>query len=593
MKITTSRRLSQAFFLVLFLWFCIASSLGEKFHQLRGWPVNWLIELDPLVGLTTALATGTLYSGLLWGVLTISLTFLLGRFFCGWVCPFGTLHQITGFWSKYGKPAAEKARSNRPSPWQASKYYILVFFLGAALIDAAAVLSPSDPLLRGSLQIGLLDPIVLLYRSVNLAVLSIIDGTVVRISASRRFYDGAWVVGALFFAAIALNFVRPRFYCRYVCPLGALFGLCGRYAIFRVGKKRAECTDCLLCEKNCEGACSPASEIRINECVLCMNCLKDCRHDLMTYGAYPSESGERASPDLTRRGIVVSLAAGMLAPPMFALSATTSNNRHANLVRPPGSLPEAEFLKRCVKCGQCMRICPTNVIQPAGLEAGFEALWTPTLHFGIGTSGCQHNCVACGHVCPTAAIRPLSLEERMGRGKFEDKGPVRIGLAFVDRGKCLPWGMDRPCIVCQEICPVSPKAIFTTTVLAPVRGYGGIQARKAGPGSVELVDVSAPPNIFATGDYYFQFHGSPETPPTPIGKNNEREIELSAPLPDEPDSPREGPADILISLQRPLVDPEKCIGCGVCQHECPVKGERAIRVTADNESRSRESGLFI
>ena len=558
--------------------------------------MNWIIELDPLVGLATVLTTGTLYSGLLWGVFTISLTFLLGRFFCGWVCPFGTLHQFAGYWSKRGRSAKEKAMLNRPSPWQASKYYVLIFFLAAALVEATAVLAPSDPLLRGSLQIGLLDPIMLLYRSVNLAVLSIVDGTVLHISASRRFYEGAWTVGAVFFAAIALNFVRPRFYCRYICPLGALFGLCGRYSIFRVGKKRAECTDCLACEKNCEGACSPASEIRINECVLCMNCLKDCRHDLVTYGVYPSESGERSSPDLTRRGIVMSLAAGALAPPMFGLSATTATNRNPNLVRPPGALAEADFLKRCVKCGQCMRICPTNVIQPAGLDSGFESLWTPTLNFRIGTSGCQHNCVACGHVCPTAAIRPLSLDERMGKGKFEDKGPVRIGMAFVDHGRCLPWAMDKPCIVCQENCPVSPKAIFTQNVFAPVRGYGGIPAKMAGPALVELVDASAPPDVFATGDYYFQFRGTPDIPPTIIKKNTGREIELSAPLPDfvaNPDSPRKGPADILIFLQRPQVDPEKCIGCGVCQHECPVKVLRAIRVTADNESRSRDSGMLV
>ena len=120
-----------------------------------------------------------------------------------------------------------------------------------------------------------------------------------------------------------------------------------------------------------------------------------------------------------------------------------------------------------------MRICPTNVIRPALLEAGVEGMWTPVLDFTSGTSGCQSNCVACGHLCPTAAIRPLSLEERMGLGEFKDKGPVRIGTAFVDKSRCLPWAMDRPCIVCQENCPVSPKAIFTREAFVAVQGAQG------------------------------------------------------------------------------------------------------------------------
>jgi ferredoxin len=93
------------------------------------------------------------------------------------------------------------------------------------------------------------------------------------------------------------------------------------------------------------------------------------------------------------------------------------------VVRPPGSLPEAQFLQRCIKCGQCMRICPTNVIHPAGLQAGIEGIWTPMLNFRMGTSGCQQGCIACGNLCPTAAIRPISLDERLGKGDFASRRP--------------------------------------------------------------------------------------------------------------------------------------------------------------------------
>ena len=59
MNILTTRRICQGFFFVLFLWFCVVTTLGTQWWQLRGWPVNWIIQLDPLVGLATLLSTGT------------------------------------------------------------------------------------------------------------------------------------------------------------------------------------------------------------------------------------------------------------------------------------------------------------------------------------------------------------------------------------------------------------------------------------------------------------------------------------------------------------------------------------------------------
>ena len=135
MSIVTARRISQIFFFLLFLWFCIVTTLGERWWQLRGWPVNWLIQLDPLVGLGTLLATGTLYAGLLWGLLTVILTILLGRFFCGWICPFGALHQAVGWVANRRCKASAMIAANRYRRGQGVKYAILVFLLGAAAGD--------------------------------------------------------------------------------------------------------------------------------------------------------------------------------------------------------------------------------------------------------------------------------------------------------------------------------------------------------------------------------------------------------------------------------------------------------------------------
>ncbi|NIQ88515.1 MAG: 4Fe-4S binding protein, partial [Deltaproteobacteria bacterium] len=474
-------------------WFCIVTTIGVKWWQLRGWPVNWLLQLDPLVAVATMLSTQSLYRGLLWALVTVVLTILLGRFFCSWVCPFGTLHHFVGYLSRRRKKVSEKIALNQYHPGQSIKYYLLIFLLtaaasgplgrmfrivpdrpkismvvaiiallGLALLSLLKVVPnpkkamiflfslivfwvglglilPAENLIVASLQTGLLDPIPLFHRSINLTLLPLAEG----LSASQRYYQGGLLIGAVFLTAVFLNLKVPRFYCRFICPLGALFGVLGTFSIWRIGKSGDECSQCQLCDTDCEGACQPTDKIRISECVLCMNCLESCQHGIVNYRTAVSEAGEIPLPDFSRRGFLASFLSGAMAVPAVRLSGLVGpNNFPPSVIRPPGALAEPDFLARCLKCGQCMRICPTNIIHPAALESGLEGLWSPILNFRIGTSGCQLNCIACSHICPTAAIRPITLEEKLGRKEYTKVGPIRLGTAFVDRGRCLPWAMD-------------------------------------------------------------------------------------------------------------------------------------------------------
>jgi polyferredoxin len=454
MRIVTARRLSQVFFFSIFIWLCIVTTQGTQWCQLRGWPVNLILQLDPLVAIGTVLSTHTLYAPLLWALLTVVLTIVFGRFFCGWLCPFGSLHQFAGFLGNRKKPTAKRVQLNKYRKAQCIKYFLLIFFLVSAALPMAG---------WASLQSGLLDPIPLVTRSINLTLLPIIDSLTNTISATPRYYEGAWLLLAVFFAAIFLNLLIPRFYCRFVCPLGALFAILSRF--------------------------------------LCFNCLDGCKDDAISYQTVPSLAGEVTNPDISRRGFILSMASGVFAVPAVRLAGKLATNWPHKLIRPPGALSEAEFLKRCIKCGQCMRICPTNVLQPAGMEMALEALWTPILNNRIGTSGCQLNCTACGYICPTSAIRPITLPEKLGLSEFAEVGPIRIGTAFVDRSRCLPWAMDKPCIVCEENCPLSPKAIYTQVVFNTVRD-GILTVKKISANTIETVEKIMQSDKFATGDYY-------------------------------------------------------------------------------------------
>lgn len=120
----------------------------------------------------------------------------------------------------------------------------------------------------------------------------------------------------------------------------------------------------------------------------------------------------------------------------------------AGFVRPPGSLPEAEFLARCVRCGECMKVCPTGGLQPAGAEAGFTGLFSPVLIPRLGP--CQPDCAVCGTACPSRAIMSLPLSEKRW---------ARIGIASIDRKTCLAWAENRRCMVCKENCPYGAVSI--------------------------------------------------------------------------------------------------------------------------------------
>ncbi len=643
MRIVTVRRITQAFFFLLFIWFCLVTTMGVEWWHLRGWPVNWILQLDPLVAVATMLSTQTLYRGLLWALVTVVLTIILGRFFCSWVCPFGTLHHFVGYLGKRSKRVSEKIRLNQYRPAQSIKYYLLIFLLTAAassllgrlfriipdrptlslvlVIIALAglallsmlkivpdpkkaitilftlvvfwlglgLLLPAESLIAASLQTGLLDPIPLFHRSINLTLLPLAEN----LSAGQRYYQGSFLIGAIFLTTVFLNLKVPRFYCRFICPLGALFGVLATFSLWRIGKSGEECSQCQLCDTDCEGACQPTDKIRISECVLCMNCLESCQHGIVNYRTAVSEAGEVALPDLSRRGFLTSFLSGAMAIPVVRLGGLVGpNNFPPSVIRPPGALAEPEFLARCLKCGQCMRICPTNIIHPAGLDSGLEGLWSPILNFRIGTSGCQLNCIACSHICPTAAIRPITLEEKLGQKDYLQAGPIRLGTAFVDRGRCLPWAMDRPCIVCQENCPVSPKAIFTREYFSTVRN-GLFRLLRVDEQTLEIEGGGLATDQLATGDYYITTtHRGKEQRWRIVGNTSNQMSFLagtSQPTAMEPGKQ----IAIQVRLQRPYVDPNLCIGCGICEHECPVSGKRAIRVTAENESRSPKRSLIL
>jgi ferredoxin len=149
--------------------------------------------------------------------------------------------------------------------------------------------------------------------------------------------------------------------------------------------------------------------------------------------------------------------------------------------------------------------------------------------------------------------------------------------------------MDKPCIVCEENCPVSPKAIYTREYFNTIRD-GVLTVKKASGNIVETVENDLSLDKFATGDYYCAVEGDELRK---IVANTENLIKISPERQFEKIPAVGSKIEIQVRLQRPYVDIEKCIGCGVCEHECPVSGRKAIRVSAEGETRSKDRKMLL
>jgi polyferredoxin len=513
---------------------------------------------DPLAGIASAVAARRIVPAMLIGAaIALLAAVFLGRAWCGWLCPLGTLLD----WI----PARQTKRYEPdPAPrLRAVKYFLL------ASIGVAALL--------GNLTFLVLDPITLTYRAMAVAawpaanalfsaaerllypvpflqgpidaVETALRGTI--LPAQQPLYAFNILIALLFAGVLALNAVRRRFWCRYLCPLGALLGLVGKVAWLRRTVGDA-CIDCQRCARACPvGTIDPARgfESDPSECILCLDCVPSCPGAGQQFAGHwrfvrsqgvsdprgreqeptattatpvaPAHSGwadrlragekgqKPAMPlglnpapwqpyDLSRRQFLAAAGAALAAVGLFRAEPAAARDA-PHLVLPPGAVKQ-EFLSRCIRCGICLKVCPTSGLQPGMGAAGWAGLWTPVLAPRLGH--CDYSCNACGQACPTGAIPPLDLET---------KRTTVIGHAYIDQNRCIPWADNRICLVCEEMCPLPEKAILLEeATLQTVQG---------------------------------------ET----------------------------------VTVKRPHVLRDRCIGCGICENRCPLNGESAIRVYAPTD----------
>lgn len=549
-------------------------------------PTYAFFLLNPLQWIAASLAAGVVVPGFVFAACAAVAALLFGRVFCGWICPLGTVLDVVDHlciankkrWTPGHRddrttgqsdtgPTGQKDTRTKRQPvvstgsaatLRSFKYCLLIVLLLLALLGIQAA--------------GWLDPISVVTRTFSLSFFPALDFYAKALKAwgilphdwyefardrlgmadiRPIFFLGQTLFFLIFVFICALSLVQKKFWCRNLCPLGALLGTLSSFRLMRIeirispcksGTTSAggTCTGCGRCVASCKmgaivtiGAEQHASPVGLSpnhsgdlnawkpadilnqECIHCQTCVSICPASAvrLRFGK-PKRSPVPVLPG--RRGFIASVLTSLVALPLLKRNPFLNRDREGRLeavvgfrpvLRPPGAhgllrpdgsntYTDAEFLAKCIRCGSCMKVCPNNALHPALFEAGPAGLWAPMLVPRIGY--CEYDCVDCTRVCPTGALQRLD---------EQTKKLVRIGTAFVDKERCIPWVEGRPCAKCEEFCPLGEKAIRM------------------------------------------------------------QEVELIS-------GPRKGK-----TVFAPFVVSDLCIGCGYCENACPVEGRAGIRVS--------------
>jgi len=394
-------------------------------------PLDWLI--------TVVSSRHVLLSYFFPTILFIFLTVLIGRFFCGYVCPLGNLIDISDWiWIR-----RLRRHRNMPHVVQNLRWVILLILIGASIYGVSLLFffEPMSIITR-FVTLSVYTPIMQFLRASQDVFIKVIPEKWGNYNIEQTYYHLALLHLFIIVSILLLSLLQERFWCRFLCPLGLIYELLSKFSLLRV-KVREDCPQCAKCLKTCPvaGERTLREEIPYEECLLCFECVDACSLKSISFKFMHKEDIGKLKPNigLERRDWMLYLGLGLFSA---WVSKSDASSKLRRLVRPPGAIPEEEFERRCIRCGACTKACPTHCLQPTLFQEGFKAIGTPYIDGYI--AGCAPECNLCGKVCPTGAIRNLTLEEK----QF-----AKLGMVQVNKGRCLAWAQAKFCLMCDEICP--------------------------------------------------------------------------------------------------------------------------------------------
>jgi polyferredoxin len=461
-------------------------------------PAESFLALDAFAVATASIAARSVGLVLLPALAIIVVSVLVPRGFCGYLCPPGTL--VDFFDWTVGRRLGRKM-AIQPERWRHARYALLAGVLAAAML--------------GVTFSGYLAAIPLLNRALVASAGRVELGLFKGWDFVSALDVAGWAAVTLLVVVLGLGLVSRRFWCRYVCPTGALYSVA---SCLRLVERRVtdSCTSCGKCRRICPfDAVREDFSTRHDACASCRTCGGACPAGAIVFAkrrfvASPTAPvnpavAEEGGP-MPRRIFLASLGGGAVAAASLGSGLVLARRPRTYLLRPPGSVPEEDFVRLCVRCEECVKVCPGPTLRPAGLGEGLDVLWTPVAD--PLRAGCHHDCNFCTQVCPTGAIRPKTLNE---------KRDTRMGLAEIDVAACLSHKGVEFCDHCFHVCEAA--------------GYRAIEMREV---KLEIGDI-------------------------PEGVLSDIEIEEMS------------------SVTAPFVDGKRCVGCGQCENRCHMVNVKSTR----------------
>lgn len=466
------------------------------------------------------------------------LTLLFGRVYCSIICPMGIFQDIVS--NLRGR--VKKNRFTYSKEKKVLRLVVLAVFIIALILGVSAIYTLIEPYSAfGRIATNLLAPV---YQWGNNLLASWSES-----AGNYDFYrtDILLKSGLSLSLAIVtmlvigyLAYRSGRTYCNTFCPVGTFLGYISKFSLLKVRINESKCISCGLCTKNCKASCIDFKnkQIDYSRCVACMDCIGKCKKGALSFGLKPkadpkpdpADGDDKPQADATRK-VVASLlavaASSAVAKAQYAIT-TTEDIAEGGLADildrkapprsacpvPPGSESFKHLTQHCTACQLCITKCPNNVLKPS---MSLDHFLQPVMDFTDGY--CRPECNICSQVCPNGAIKPIDAAEKTG---------IHVGQAIWIRENCLPIKDGVPCGNCERQCP---NDAITMTYLND--------------------------------------------------EEKRKDQEYQERLRNLPPAGQWGPAPSIQApaiLKIPVVNTEKCIGCGACENLCPSRPNGAIYV---------------